>query len=87
METLIRVEYTKTMPEPQEPDHLSPAKEIQFLWPKWVIPTDIFGLSIQHIRKSRRKVGCGRDKFGYGYNAVLGLGVLLKLSAMQPRNP
>jgi hypothetical protein len=75
------------MPEPQEPDHLPPAKEIQFLWPKWVIPTDIFGLSIQHIRKSRRKVGCGRDKFGYGYNAVVGLGILLQTLSHVAQKP
>lgn len=55
---------TKTIPEPQEPDQVPPVKEIQLRWPKGVTPTEILGLRVTDIRKSRFKDGCGRERLG-----------------------
>jgi hypothetical protein len=48
---------TKTIPDPQDPDHMPPVKEIQFRCPRGVGPTEMRGLSVTDMRKSRLRVG------------------------------
>jgi hypothetical protein len=48
---------TKTIPDPQHPDHVPPVNDIQFLCPKGVGPTDIFGFNVTAMRKSRVRLG------------------------------
>lgn len=48
---------TKTVPDPQLPDHEPPVNDIQFLCPKGVGPTEIFGFNVTDIRKSRSRLG------------------------------
>ena len=45
-----------TIPEAQEPDHVPPVNEIQFLWPNGVGPTDTRGWRATDIRKSRLRL-------------------------------
>jgi hypothetical protein len=50
-------EHTKTIPDPQDPDHAPPVKEIQFRCPRGVGPTEMRGLRVTDIRKSRLSEG------------------------------
>ena len=45
-----------TIPDPQEPDQVPPVKDIQFLCPNGVGPTDTRGWSATDIRKSRLRL-------------------------------
>jgi hypothetical protein len=45
-----------TIPEPHDPDHVPPVKEIQFLCPNGVAPTETRGCSPTDIRKSRLRL-------------------------------
>jgi hypothetical protein len=53
----LRDDLTNTIPDPQDPDHVPPVKEIQFRCPRGVGPTEMRGLRLTDIRKSKLKEG------------------------------
>lgn len=70
--------HTRTVPEPNDAAQEPPTKEIQFLWPRGVMPTDTRGFNVTAMRKSIFKDGVGRMRPGWGMLGIADMDSLIR---------